>query len=207
MSPKKPPDRVAVRNVFDRAYYNRFYGRSKRRIANAREEQAHCDFVCAYLKYLGQPVKKVVDIGCGFGPWRPLLAAHFPRASYLGVEVSPYLCEQYGWTQGSAVDFKSAVPFDLVVCKDTLQYLAPRAAEAAISNLASLCRGVLYFNLLTTEDWENNCDREKTDSAVYIRPARWYRRRLSKYFTNLGGGLFLSASSPAVPWELEQLSR
>ena len=62
-------DVVVTRNfddtVFDRAYYQHFYGRSRRRIASEREEQAHCDFICAYLEYLGQPVRNVVTCGEG----------------------------------------------------------------------------------------------------------------------------------------------
>ena len=193
------------RTVFDKAYYDRFYGRSRHRIASVREEEAHCDFVCAYLRYLGQPVRTVVDIGCGFGPWRELIARHYPRARYTGVEVSDYLCEKFGWTRGSAADFRSRHAFDLAICKDTLQYLPPREAEAAIGNLARLTRGVLYFNLLTAEDWEENCDQSKTDSDVYIRPARWYRERLDQHFTNIGGGMFLSPRSPVVVWALEKL--
>jgi SAM-dependent methyltransferase len=197
--------KTAKRTVFDKPYYDRFYGRSRRRIASQREEAAHCDFVCAYLKYLRQPVRNVADVGCGFGPWRELIARHFPKARYTGVEVSDYLCEKFGWVHASAIDFAARVPFDLVVCNDALQYLPDAAASAAIDNLASLTRGVLYFNLLTLEDWQANCDRDRTDSAVYIRPADWYRKRLRDHFTNLGGGLFLSPRAPAIPWELETL--
>ncbi len=198
---------MSKRTVFDKAYYDRFYGRSRRRIASQREERAHCDFISAYLKYLGQPVRRIADVGCGFGPWRPLLAEHFPTASYTGFEVSEYLCERHGWINASAVDFRASIPFDLVICKDALQYLSDRDASKAIDNLARHTRGVLYFNLLTREDWESNCDRSKTDGDVYIRPADWYRRRLRRHFRSLGGGLFLSPESPAVAWELETADR
>lgn len=196
---------MSKRQTFDKAYYDRFYGRSRRRIASQREEAAHCNFVCSYLKYLEQPVRSVADIGCGFGPWRELIARHFPKARYTGVEVSHYLCEKFGWTHGSAVDFRSTRPFDLVICKDAVQYLPPGQAEAAIENLADLSGGALYFNLLTQEDWDENCDRSKTDSDVYIRPAGWYRRRLQRRLTNVGGGLFLSPRSPSIVWALEKL--
>ena len=103
------------------------------------------------------------------------------------------------------VDFRASKPFDLVVCKDTLQYLSPKNAEAAIENLAILCRGALYFNVLTHEDWEENCDQSRTDPDIYLRRANWYRNRLQRQFTNVGGGLFLSTRSPSMPWELEKL--
>jgi predicted TPR repeat methyltransferase len=195
---------MTKRKIFDKPYYDHFYGRSRHRIASRDEENALCDFLCAYLKYLKQPVRSVVDIGCGFGFWRDRFAEHFPAARYTGVEISEYLCEEYGWTQSSVVNFRSQKPFDLVVCKDTLQYLSPKDAEAAIENLAKLCRGALYFNLLTTEDWDDNCDQSLTDADVYVRPANWYRKRLQRHMTNIGGGLFLSQRSPSVVWEMEK---
>lgn len=196
---------MSARTHFDKPYYDRYYGSPATQRAYHRDEQRLGDFVCAYLKYLEQPVRNVADIGCGFGQWRKILAGHFPEASYTGVELSEYLCQEYGWARGSAVDFKSRMRFDLVICKDTLQYLDEKNLKAAIENLAGLCRGVLYASVLTREDWESNCDRKRTDPEVHLRSADWYRRLFARHFVNLGGGLFLSERSPAVPWELETL--
>lgn len=196
---------MAARTRFDKRYYDRFYGPAHAQAAYRRDEVRLGDFVCAYLKYLEQPVRRVVDIGCGFGQWRNIVARHFPQARYTGVEHSDYLCECYGWTRGSAVDFRARTPFDLVICKDTVQYLSAGAFKAAAGNLAELCRGALYLSVLTREDWERNCDRRRTDADVYLRSAAWYRRVLGRYFVNLGGGLFLGERSPAIPWVLETL--
>lgn len=196
---------MATRAKFDEKYYDRFYGSPRDRAAYRREEERLGDFVCSYLKYLGQPVRRVVDIGCGLGQWRQIIARHFPRASYTGVEQSEYLCTKFGWVHGSAVDFESPAPFDLVICKDTLQYLSPKAFRAAAANLAALCRGVIYVSVLTTEDWKDVCDRKRTDDRVYLRTGDWYRGVLDRHFTNLGGGVFLSPQSQALPWELEKL--
>jgi SAM-dependent methyltransferase len=194
-----------IRARFDRKYYQRFYGGSRERAAYQADEQRLGNFVAGYLKYLGQPVRRVVDIGCGFGQWKAIVARHFPKARYTGVEISDYLCSQYGWLQGTAMDFQSPTPFELVICKDTLQYLSPREFRNAAENLAELCSGVLYASVLTTEDWKFNCDRQRTDPKVHLRTGNWYRKILGKHFRNLGGGLFLSPRSPAVPWELESL--
>ena len=196
---------MSVRTTFDKKYYQQFYGGARDRARYRRSEARLGDFVCAYLDYLEQPVQRVVDIGCGLGQWRKIISIHFPKARYTGVEVSPYLCEKYGWTLGSAVDYWSAEPFDLVICKDTLQYLSDSEFRKAVGNLASLCRGVLYLSVLTKEDWRENCDRRKTDARVYLRKGSWYRKVLGRHFINVGGGLFLSPESPAIPWELEML--
>ena len=148
-------------------------------------------------------MRRVLDVGCGFGLWRDVIGRHHPRATYTGVETSEFLCERFGWVRGSVVDFKARGAFDLVICKDVLQYLPHAAASAAIDNLATLCRGVLYFNLLTREDWEENCDQEATNGEVYLRSGDWYRRRLSRHFIPAGGGVFVSRRSRIILWELE----
>lgn len=196
---------MARRYEFDRSYYERFYGHPRARAGDRKETDRLGDFVCAYLRYLGQPVRRVLDLGCGFGLWQDVVARHHPRARYTGVEASDYLCERYGWVHGSVVDFASRGAFDLLICVDVLQYLPDRAASAAIANLASLCRGALYLNLLTRQDWEENCDQQSTNGDVYLRSSDWYRRRLRKHFAPVGGGVFVSRGSPIVLWELEKL--
>ncbi len=196
---------MSKRSVFDKAYYDHFYGAALHKPSDTRDEAQLVDFVCAYLKYMKQPVRRVVDLGCGFGVWRDEIARHFPAAQYTGVEISEYLCGRYGWKHGSVVDFTARHPFDLVICKDTLQYLPRKECEAAIDNLARLCRGALYLGVMTTEDWDEVCDQARTDRHVYHRSASWYRRNLRRSFTNIGGGVFLSERSPALPWTLETL--
>lgn len=190
---------------FDKTWYERFYGLPRIRASDRREAAALGDLVCAYLRYLDLPVRRVLDVGCGLGLWRDAIGRHHPRARYVGVEHSTYLCERYGWTEGSVVDFAARAAFDLVICKDVLQYLPDRAAAAAIENLAALCRGALYFNLLTREDWEQNCDRSQTNDDVHLRSNAWYLRRLRPHFVRVGGGLFVSRRCDVVIWELEKL--
>lgn len=196
---------MASRKSFDQAYYQRFYGGATEKRSYAREEQRLGDFVCSYLRYIEQPVRSVIDIGCGFGQWRDIIGRHYPRAKYSGVELSEHLCSKFGWQHGSAVDFETHEEFDLVICKDTLQYLSDAEFKAAVDNIAGLCRGVLFASILTSEDWETNCDRRRTDKQVYLRSGNWYRRVLGRHFINLGGGLFLGRDSATVIWELEQL--
>lgn len=190
---------------FDEDYYDRFYGVRRPRQEDKDEMALLGDFICAYLRYLGQSVRTVLDIGCGLGFWRDIISRHFPKARYHGVEFSRYLCRTYGWKYGSVVDVRTRAPFDFVICKDVLQYLPSAEATAAIDNLARLSRATLYFGVLTKEDWEENCDQAQSNGEVYQRNADWYRRTLGKHFINLGGGLFLRHDAPVVVWELEKL--
>ena len=190
---------------FDKRYYDRFYGRNRPRRREIEDTEKLCEFVCAYLRYIAQPVRRVLDLGCGLGLWREAIAARFPKAKYHGVEYSRYLCDEYGWEEGSVVDYSSSRRFDLVVCQDTVQYLADKQASIAIRNLGRLTRGALYFSAPSRRDWQQSVDPDISDSDVFRRPADWYRQRLSKSFRNLGGGLFLHREADCVLWELETL--
>lgn len=188
---------------FDQAYYQRHYGDEGSRVESDSEVAARGDYVFAYLKYIGQPVKRVLDLGCGVGHWCEIIGQHFPKASYQGVEVSEYLCQRYGWQNLSIEKFKSEEKYDLVICQDVLQYLSATAAVQAIKNFNKLCRGVLYLQAMTKGDWEENCDQDFSDGDVYLRSAEWYRQRLHKNFINAGGGCFVSRKSKIVLYDLE----
>jgi SAM-dependent methyltransferase len=165
--------------------------------------RARARLIAAYALHIGLPVRRILDAGCGVGMLRTPLLRALPRADYVGLEVSDYLCERFGWQQGSVANWRSRESFDLVVCYDVLQYLADRAAAAAIANLARLTRGVLYVSALTSEDWRYNCDRTRTDRDVHLRAAEWYRTRLTRAFRPVGAGFWLRRGAPLVTWELE----
>ena len=188
---------------FDRAYYNRFYEDPKTRVASDADAARLAHLLGAYLGYLQQPVRNVLDLGAGLGQMRAPLRREFPDASYLGVERSQYACERYDLQPGSVVDFKARGRFDLVICKGVLQYLDRGEAERAIENMAALCRGCLYLEALTREDWEDACDRNRTDGKVYLRPASFYKKRLRKHWKSAGAGVFVHERSPVVLYSLE----
>jgi SAM-dependent methyltransferase len=189
---------------FDAGFYRRFYLDPRTRVVTRAEMARRAEFIAAFARHGRQPVRRILDVGCGLGLMRAPLLRHFPRASYTGLEASAYLCERHGWEQGSAATFSAARPFDLVICHDVLQYLADREAATALRNLARLCRGVLHFGVLTTEDWELYCDRRCTDRDVHLRPGAWYRRRLAPSFINAGSGMFVRRGAPVHLWELDQ---
>ena len=195
----------AIRRVFDEAYYERFYRSARTRADSPADSARRAAFISSYLAYIGLPVSRILDIGCGLGRTLEGVQAAFPEARCVGVEWSGYLCEAHGWTRGSVVDYRASEPFDLVICNDVLQYLQHADARAAIANLAVLCRGALYFGALTREDWEENCDRARTDGEVCLRGTRWYRRQLRRDFSAIGGGMFLRRPEAVTLWSLEKI--
>lgn len=190
---------------FDKAYYKKYYQDRRTRVADAETCAALAGFVFAYLEYLRLPVDSVLDLGCGIGLWRDEVLERYPKARYVGVERSEYACREYGWEQGSVVDYQPKEHFDLVVCQGVFQYLNDAEAETALQNLPRIARNALYLEILTREDWERNCNKKLTDGNVHLRGADWYRERLRPHFRACGGGLYVGKGAPAVLYELEYL--
>ena len=189
--------------TFDRAYYEKFYFDPRTAVTTQAEMRARARLIVAYAEHVGLPVRRILDAGCGTGMLRRPLQTAFRKARYVGLDVSEYLCERFGWEHGTVTAWRSPIPFDLVICYDVVQYLDDRAAARALANLSRLCRAVLYFSALTVADWRGNCDRRRTDPDVHLRDAAWYRTRLRRYFHEVGAGFWLRRGAPLTVWELE----
>jgi len=189
---------------FDAEFYRRYYRDPATRVSTAAEQRRIADFACAFAAQLGFRIRRVLDAGCGLGHMRPSVERFFPRARYVGLEVSEYLAGRHGWVCQPLEDYRPSVPFDLVLCHDVLQYLDDRAAARAIVNLGRLSRGALYLTALTEEDWRSNADRSRSDGGVHLRPAEWYRKRLGRAFRPVGAGMLVRRGLAPVLWELER---
>ncbi|WP_076997422.1 class I SAM-dependent methyltransferase [Variovorax sp. KK3] len=190
--------------IFDEAYYQRFYFDKKTKVVDPRHVERLGAFVCAYLRYLRVPVRRVLDMGCGIGLWRDVVAKHFPAASYQGVEFSEYLCGRYGWERGSVLDYQAKEPFDFVICQGVLPYLSPSDVKRAIRNLGALSQGGLYVEAVTREDYERDIvDEDVTDPRIFRHRAEVYRHGLSQDFQELGGGVWLSRRCEVPLFSLE----
>ena len=189
--------------AFDLEYYRRFYFNRRTAVTSKAEMRARARLIAGCVDYIGLPVAKILDAGCGVGMLRVPLLRSLTRASYTGLEFSDYLCQRYGWNQGSIETFRTRERFDLVICYDVLQYLSATAAQRAIANLARLCRGALYFGALTREDWRDNCDQSRTHRIPGLRPASWYRRELASAFRPLGCGMWIKRDLPLTLWNLD----
>jgi 2-polyprenyl-3-methyl-5-hydroxy-6-metoxy-1,4-benzoquinol methylase len=190
--------------VFDSAYFQKYYFTAATRVTSAAEMRGRARLIAAILRHAQVPVRRILDAGCGIGLLRKPFAEVLPRARFVGLEASQYLCTRYGWVPGSIIDFAPRTPSDLVICYDVLQYLDDRDAARAIANLANLTKAALYISALTREDWRENCDRTLTDRAVHLRPGDWYRRRLRKRFRYLGFGVWLRKDATAILWDMER---
>jgi SAM-dependent methyltransferase len=189
---------------FDSAYFRKYYFNRSSRVTTAVEMRGRAQLIAAVLRHAGIPVRSILDAGCGIGLLKKAFAQAIPRARYVGLEASEYLCTRYGWIRGSVTDFAPRSPSDLCVCYDVLQYLDDREAARAIVNLGQLTRSALYISALTREDWRKNCDRTRTDRSVHLRSGAWYRRRLQQRFNYLGFGVWLRKDATAILWDMER---
>ncbi len=207
------PLKSASASTFDEAYYQRFYYDKKTSVVDPAHIERLGSFVCSYLKYLRVPVLRVLDMGCGIGLWKAIVAQHFPAAAYQGVELSPYLCERFGWQQGSVVDYQPldthgtpSEPFDLVICQGVLPYLCPADLKLALPNLARLSKGALYVEAVSREDYERETiDEDLTDGRMFRHRAGLYRRGLSEGYREIGGGVWLSHQAEVPMFALEHV--
>jgi SAM-dependent methyltransferase len=188
---------------FDREYYRRFYLDPGTAVTSRAEMRARADLIAGCIGYLGLPVHRILDAGCGLGLLRAPLLRRLRDAEYLGLECSVYLCRRYGWRRGSIATLRTRERFDLVICYDVLQYLPAAQARRAIANLGRLCRGALYFGALTREDWQHNCDQRRTHRVPDLRSGAWYRRELSRAFCPIGFGLWLRRGLDLPLWNLD----
>lgn len=193
-----------MRQKFDKAYYDRFYRNPRTRAVTPAAARRQATFIAAYLRHLEIDVRRILDVGCGVGTTLRALGRQFPSARLQGVEISDYLCRRYGWAQGSVEDYHAEPPYDLVVCNDVLTYLDEPACSRAIGNLATMCRGAVFLGILTADD-AGAYDPARTDAQQHLRPAAWYRRRLSRHFINVGGGLHLRRPPDVVVWALDRV--
>ena len=199
---QSPPTRRPA-GPFDADFFARYYGNPATRVADAGDAARLVGLIAGVVDYLELPVRRILDAGCGVGLLKAPLRRRFPRARYEGLEVSPFLCDKYGWHQGSLAEF-AAAPYDLVVCHDVLQYLDEASAARALANLARLSRGALYFSVLTRLDWRHSADQSRTDRDVHLRPADWYRRRLRRGFRHIAAGVHVARGLTPILWELER---
>ncbi|MGB6605451.1 MAG: class I SAM-dependent methyltransferase [Steroidobacteraceae bacterium] len=188
---------------FGREYYQRYYYDPRTAVVTRAEMRARARLIAAFVAHAGLPARRILEAGCGTGLLRSALLRLLPRAHYAALEASEYLCARHGWQHGRIEAFRARAPFDLVICYDVLQYLDAARAARALANFGRLCRGVLYFSALTRGDFERNCDRRRTDAAVHLRSARWYRERLGARFREAGLGFWIRRGAPLTLWELE----
>ena len=186
---------------FNADYYKRFYGRGgvhdKKRIAQLGSAVHN---MCAWW---GVAPKSVLDIGAGPGLWRDWYRENFPNVRVTSTDVSEYACEKFGHQLSDISQWTPPRTFDLVICHGVLQYPDDASVEAAVENIATATRHVLYLEIPTLLDFQTIVDPSSTDMEVHQRPGDWYRELLDPYFVQAGAGLWVRRGGNVLLYELE----
>ena len=156
--------------------------------------------------HLERPIRSVLDIGCGEGPWRAPLLKLRPKLQYLGFDGSEYAVARYGRARNLRLarfaDFallRPCPPVDLLVCSDVLHYLSVRELDRGLPGLAELCGGVAFLETFTAAD-----AAEGDEHDFQQRSAAFYRRRFERFgFRQLGSHCWLSPALADNATELE----
>ncbi len=163
--------------IFDPAYYERIFGFEERHWWSRGMRRAMLGLLRGRLHAAGS--LRLLDVGCGTGHLLGYLARTF-SASPVGADASLYalqFCRQRGLMHLAAAGASElpfpASTFDLVLCVDTLQHVAPAGADRkAFAEFARLLvpGGVLY---LRTNSAVGHRRLRGVDPDLYRR----YRRR------------------------------
>lgn len=168
---------------YDASYFDRWY-RGEGFGSAARLERRVRYAVGAAEWLLDRPIRSVLDVGCGEGPWQPALRKVRPAAAYVGVDPSAYAVERFGRRRnlvlGSLgrlheIDLDSGEPsrFDLIVCVDVLGYPPDPEVRRGLRTIASMLDGIAFVEAFTTDDHIEG----DTDGYRLRRPstyARWF---------------------------------
>lgn len=154
------PGRPARAKAYDRAYFDRWYRRSRVGVGGREFVARKVRLAVAAAEYvLARRIRRVLDVGCGEAPWRAILKRLRPKVEYLGLDPSEYAAARYGRRRNirraslaelGAVGLRR--PFDLVVCADVLHYVRTAEARAGLAALAPLVGGVAFLEAFTNAD-------------------------------------------------------
>jgi len=194
--------------TYDKAYFERWYHNRRTRVNSHAEVRRKVSVAVAMAEYfLRRPIRTVLDIGCGEGGWLKHLRDLRPRVAYSGLDSSDYVVSRYGESRNirkasfGELPNLGLLPFDLVVCADVMHYVPEAELRPGIGEIARLCEGVAYVEVLTAED-----DVIGDLDAFQFRPAAWYRKAFGRAgMRQVGPYCWLSPALAEQAAELESV--
>lgn len=176
---------MSKRKCYDRAYFDRLYRDRATRVITRSEVQRKAAMIVSLTEYfLGRPIRRVLDVGCGEGDWRAPLLKLRPQLFYLGLDTSEYVLARFGRRRNihpmgfeQLAEQRFNEPFDLIICANVLQYLATDEIRRGLSGFAELLEGVAFIETYVRGDRV-----EGDHDGFKARNASWYR----KTFTDAG---------------------
>lgn len=167
---------------YDRSYYDHWY--RSRGFGSPSRLERKVNYALGAAEYLlERPVRSVLDVGCGEGPWSVELSRQRPNATYIGVDPSEYAVKRYGKKRNlrlgglgdlGALDLASGGPYDLIVCVDVIAYVGATELRRGLSVMGRLLGGVALIEVFTSvDDFEG--DRHGYRARAPHVYDRWFR--------------------------------
>ncbi len=185
---------------FERWYRGEGFGSPARLERRVRYALGAAEFL------LDRPIRSVLDVGCGEGPWQPALRRLRPGASYIGVDPSAYAVARYGSRRsirlgslGALDELDLGGPFDLIVCVDVLGYPPDGEVRRGLRSVGALLGGVAFLEAFTTDDHIEG----DTDGYRLRRPSTYDRWFAAAGLQRVGPHLYVGdrAMAPLAAFE------
>ena len=176
---------------YDRQYFDRWYRNPRSRVVTPAVIARRAHMVVGVAEYfLDRSVRNVLDVGCGEGDWYRALKRMRPAIRYVGIDPSPYVVQRFGKRRnirlgsfGDVAEHADGRTFDLIVCSDVMQYVAPAELRRGVEQIAEHLEGAAFLEAHTTADALEGDMRD------------WHRRTPS-YYRRLFASAGLIACGP-----------
>jgi SAM-dependent methyltransferase len=145
---------------YDQAYFDKWYRHPDHAVSSKRELERKVALAVAITEYyLARKIVNVLDVGCGEAVWRAPLRRLRPNIEYLGLDSSEYVVQRYGRSRnvrlatfGDLGELRFDRDFDLIVCSDTIHYVANAELRRGLRGIVDMLDGVAFLELFTSKD-------------------------------------------------------
>lgn len=145
---------------YDRTYFDKWYRKRRSQVTTRPELERKVHMVVATTEFvLGRRLRSVLDVGCGEGPWQPILQKLRPGSRYAGIDSSEYAVRRFGRRRNIRLGSFGALDraglddgYDLIVCCDVLHYLTAAELRSGLPAIAQHLDGVSYLEAYTRSD-------------------------------------------------------
>ncbi|MCI4678366.1 class I SAM-dependent methyltransferase [Rhodoblastus acidophilus] len=195
------------------AFLRRICGPYEHRVSEAyRSIYVHLDDFVAGIRESQPEAHRILEIGCGEGAVTERLAAAYPQAEILAIDITPRVGRLYRGPAGKVSFEQVAVQdvarkrpgqFDLIVLADVLHHAPPSLHDELLASAkAALAAGGLFVFKDGERDFtpiHGMCyasDRLLTGDRIRFMSATEMRERLDSVF----GAAAIEAVARVAPW-------
>lgn len=200
---------MSLTKGFDKKYWTENYSEptSMDGIGNAKD---HARYIKAFFQLEMVDISSVVDLGFGYGYLFQKVLKEFIPYKAMGIEPSRYAFDRASKRKLKPVEStnltllnedlmswckrksSSKLSFDLGICTSVFQYIENKELEITIEILSKRIK-FLYLSVPTDFELKRQVEDIGFDDKYAIKRSRaYYRKALSKHFTNISSRIWES---------------